>query len=288
MAQLALADMPKRLFACTPTRLGTWVDCPRRYRFAYVDRPTPPKAGPWAHLSLGNSVHLALREWWRLPAADRGPAAAARLLRHSWVGDGFRDDAQSAAWLEAAAGWVSDYAQHVDAGGEPAGLERTVALRTGGLAFSGRVDRIDVRGDEAVVVDYKTGRSQPSELDVRAQLPLAMYALATASTLRRRCLRVELHHLPSGTVAGWTHDDRSLARHLARAEGIGAEAAAAEGRAREGWTGDDVFPPRPSPACGWCEFRSSCPEGRSVSQAQSSWSLLGAEPAPRGSGLTVG
>ncbi|MBV9293834.1 MAG: recombinase RecB, partial [Frankiales bacterium] len=40
--------MPARLFSCTPSRLATWQDCPRRYRFTYVDRPAPPKGPPWA------------------------------------------------------------------------------------------------------------------------------------------------------------------------------------------------------------------------------------------------
>ena len=38
----------------------TFLDCPRRYRFQYLDRPTPAKGPPWAHNSLGASVHSAL------------------------------------------------------------------------------------------------------------------------------------------------------------------------------------------------------------------------------------
>ena len=56
----ALTRLPKRLVSATPTRLTTWLDCPRRYRFTYLDRPAPPKGPPWAHNSLDASVHLAL------------------------------------------------------------------------------------------------------------------------------------------------------------------------------------------------------------------------------------
>ena len=41
--QLGFEGMPERLFVCTPSKLTTYEDCPRRYRYAYVDRPTPPK-----------------------------------------------------------------------------------------------------------------------------------------------------------------------------------------------------------------------------------------------------
>src|SRR5437763_9172722 len=64
--QLGFDGMPRRLYPCTPTRLTTWLDCPRRYRMTYLDRPAPPKGPPWAHNSLGASVHNALAGWWRL------------------------------------------------------------------------------------------------------------------------------------------------------------------------------------------------------------------------------
>ena len=64
--QLGLAGMPRRLFACTPSRLTSWVDCPRRYRLTYLDRPRPPAGPPWAHNSYGAGLHNALAGWWRL------------------------------------------------------------------------------------------------------------------------------------------------------------------------------------------------------------------------------
>src|SRR3954468_19569236 len=87
--------MPTRLFVCTPTRLTTWLDCPRRYRFTYLDRPAPAKGPPWAHNSMGASVHTALANWYRLPAGERTAATAGRLVEEGWLSDGFRDEQQS-------------------------------------------------------------------------------------------------------------------------------------------------------------------------------------------------
>ena len=75
--QLGFDGMPERLFVCTPSKLGSFVDCPRRYRYSYVDRPTPPKGAPWAHNSLGASVHTALKNWYALPVDRRAPPADA-------------------------------------------------------------------------------------------------------------------------------------------------------------------------------------------------------------------
>ena len=74
--QLSFGGMPQRLYSCTPTRLTSWLDCPRRYRMSYLDRPVLSKGAPWAHNSVGASVHNALAAWWRLPLARRSPSVA--------------------------------------------------------------------------------------------------------------------------------------------------------------------------------------------------------------------
>ena len=93
-AQDGLFPEPTRLFTCTPSRLVAFEDCPRRYRFTYLDRPPPPKGPPWAHNSLGASVHTALRAWFDLPPDRRTPGAVDSLLRPTWVRDGYRDEEQ--------------------------------------------------------------------------------------------------------------------------------------------------------------------------------------------------
>ena len=260
---------PVRLFSCTPSRLGTWQDCPRRYRFTYLDRPAPPKGPPWAHNSVGAAVHSALAAWWDLPLERRTSTAAAALVRSKWINLGFRDDAQSLAWCERAAEMVARYVVGIDPEDVPVGIERTVGMATERLAFSGRIDRLDRRDDELVVVDYKTGRHVLSTDDTRGSLALALYALAAARTLRSRCVRVELHHLPTGEVHAWEHTEQTLARHLQRAHDLAEEIQAA----RE-------FPAQPGPMCGWCDFAAHCPEGRAAAAPKPAWAGLAEDLSP--------
>jgi RecB family exonuclease len=273
--QLGFDGMPQRLYTCTPSRLNTWLDCPRRYRMTYLDRPMPPKGPPWAHNSVGASVHNALAGWWRLPLEERTPEAAGRLLVRGWLTEGFRDEAQSAQWRERAREMTERYAAGLDPSDEPLGVERTVATRTDRIAVSGRIDRLDARGPELVVVDYKTGRHVLTSDDARGSLALAIYAVAASRVLRRPCRRVELHHLPSGEVAVWEHTEESLARHMRRAEQIAAEAAAADEAYRShGRADDELFPPRPGTLCGWCDFARHCPEGREAAPRKEPWAAL--------------
>jgi putative RecB family exonuclease len=271
MQQLGFDGMPTRLFSCTPSKLGSYADCPRRYRMTYLDRPALPKGMPWAHNSLGASVHNALRAWWDLPRDRRTVASAVRLLRSCWLTEGYRDPGQSAETLTRATGWVESYVEGLDPDDEPVGVERTVGTRTDTLAVSGRIDRLDERDGELVVVDYKTGRSTLSTDDARGSQALAIYALAAERTLRRPCRTVELHHLPTGTVHAFRHTDESLARQVRRAEDMAADIVAATARLAAGATADEAFPPNPSTRCSWCDYRRHCPEGQAASVAKDPW-----------------
>jgi len=231
--QLPLDGMPRRLYSCTPSRLNSWLDCRRRYRFTYLDRPQPSKGPGWAHNSVGASVHNALAAWWREPYERRTPLTAAILLTNGWITEGFKDADQSARWLDRARDLVSGYVATLDPADEPVGVERTVATRTGVIAVSGRIDRLDRRGDELVVVDYKTGRRPLSQDDARSSLALAIYAIAASKVMRAPARAVELHHLPTGEIVEWRHTEESLGRHLRRAEEIALEAAEADEHYRE-------------------------------------------------------
>jgi RecB family exonuclease len=286
-----LAGVPRRLFPCTPTRLATWSDCPRRYRFAYVERPAPPKGPPWAHNAFGSTVHNALRSWYELPEPDRRSAVVAELVDRAWVGEGYRDDAQQQAARARARAMVERYVSTQAPVGDPRGVERTVSFTTDRLAVSGRVDRVDERpsrtraeGTELVIVDYKTGRQELGVDDARGSAALALYVLGARRTFHADCTRVELHHLPSGTVSGWDHSEESLVRQVRRASAIADEAQAADeayvasARSVTGPGLEDVaeklYPPRPGAMCGWCDFVRHCPEGRAAARPRESWAAL--------------
>ncbi len=269
-AQLPLAGMPRRLLQAAPSRLATFLDCPRRYRFAYLDRPTPPKGPPWAHNSLGAAVHTALANWWKLPQHRRTVEGAGDLLDEAWLSDGYRDDAQRDAAQVRARAMVERYVTDIDPADEPLGVERTVALKTDHAALFGRVDRIDDRvGEGLVIVDYKTGRHVLTVDDARTSLALAVYAAAAERTLHKHCRRVELHHLPSGQVVSWEHTDQGLARHVRRADSIAAEIADLDERFHLGVSAaqaDAMYPAQVSALCGWCDFHRSCGPGSAVAR----------------------
>ncbi|MDX6279563.1 MAG: putative RecB family exonuclease [Kribbellaceae bacterium] len=281
----ALPGMPTKLFVATPTKLLNFADCKRKYRYTYLETPRPPKGPPWAHNTVGGIVHEVLAEFFgRWPASRRTPDEVVAKMRSSWRQEGFRDEQQALTWRERATEMVLGYLRDSDPYYEPLGVERTVAFTTERASLRGRVDRIDERpardgsgGTELVIVDYKTGRHPLTSTDARSSLAMALYVLGARRVLRRPSTRVELHHLPTNTVAAADHDDASLARHQLRAESIADDAAAAEARWHTGLTpaeADEYFPPEPSALCGWCDFARMCPQGRRVAPPRDPWAAL--------------
>lgn len=282
--QLPLTGAPRRLYPVSASKIGTWLDCPRAFWFRYVQKARVD--GRWAHLSMGNAIHAALKDWWEIPQEQRTPDRGADLVVQRWQTDGFRDREQSDRWRGIAAEMVRDYLHGVDPEVEPLSRERSLGARTSQITITTRIDRIDLIDDadgteSCVIIDYKTGKSVPTTDDVRGSLALAFYATAVQQSLRKPCTEVALHHIPSGTVVSWRHDQEALDRHVRRAEQIADEMRGAE----DTWAGrdadtdptaliDDVFPARPGALCGYCDFREMCSAGQAHVERREPWAGL--------------
>jgi putative RecB family exonuclease len=263
-----------RLYVASPSKLLAWLDCPRRYRMQYLDRPRPAARPQRAHTSVGVATHNALRDFWDLTPVERTPRAVEQLVRRSWIDVGFRDPAQSTQWRLRTTRRVTAYLGGIDRDRQPLGVERTVSMRTQTLAVTGRLDRLDDRDGELVVVDYKTGRAQLTEDDARTSLPMALYAVAVDAMFGRPCERVELHHLAAAETLAHVHTPTSLQRKVAEAESIASDLRRADADFAERGAQSPLFEPRVSPICPWCDFRAHCPEGQRFGPEKSDWAGL--------------
>ncbi|MDQ2853083.1 MAG: PD-(D/E)XK nuclease family protein [Actinomycetota bacterium] len=272
--QTEIAGLPPRLYSASPSRLTTWLDCPRAYRMRYLDRPSPPGRLQRAHTSVGLSVHNSLRDFWDLPMAARTPDGVRELIRTRWLPAGFKDADQSTRWRSRVTGEVLEYLRGIDRTTQPAGIERTVGMKTAVLAMMGRIDRLDDRNGDLVVVDYKTSRRGLSADDARTSLAMAFYATAVGRLFRRDCTRVELHHVPTGEVIAHEHTQASLQRKISEAESIARDLQKADASYRELGVESGAFTPRTSALCQWCDYRAHCPEGQAVGPEKNSWAAL--------------
>jgi RecB family exonuclease len=140
-------------------------------------------------------------------------------------------------------------------------VERRFEIEVGGHRLSGSIDRID-RADDGLgvrVVDYKTGKSEPSPADVAEDLQLAVYHLAVTRDPDLAALgpptQLQLRYLRTMRTydqpVSEDHAGATQRRVLETAERILAE----------------EFSPAVDANCRTCSFHRLCPlqpEGRQV------------------------
>lgn len=241
------------LFELNPSKLQCYIDCPRQYRFRYVDKRRERR--PSAPTALGLSVHKALRELYGSPAAERSVESLLRSLRLAWDATGYR----SAREAEDAYTRAEDMLRRYHAGADPA-KARVVALEskfsyarsTDGILVTGRVDRLDKDGDEYVIVDYKTGRFGEDDIALNESLPLSLYAIAVSATMGRDVHRIAIEHLSSGRRAETRRRPDRLVQDWTRITELAANMK------------DGGYPPIPGSRCRWCDYLVACPEGRAA------------------------
>lgn len=244
--------MSELMFFASPSKLGTWKQCPRRYRFRYIEKlPTIPR--PW--FAFGASVHAALKEIFNIRPENRSVELLEKFLETNWVRKGYASAEEEAEYRERAVGALRRYAAEEPdfaTAPRPKVLEFTVEAKIGDVVLMGKVDRIDDTPDGLVVIDYKTGRSRPPE-EARGDTAFTMYAMLVAHRFKRAPKALEWRYVETG--------DRVVTQREPEAfERVRAEVLAEVARIRE----EVEFPPSPGPGCVFCDYLDRCPEGRAA------------------------
>ena len=234
----------------SPSAADSYDTCPREYVFSRILRVDE---GGSVYQELGSLLH---RVWERAEAkamasgedhSDLGTAL--EILDEEFDGTVFGGDAWAAAWKARAVEITERLYGNWPGGGPAEALEERVTAEIEGVAWSGRIDRVERRPGGRWIIDYKTGTSVPSVPEGERSLQLGFYVLAAGS--------------PDDPVAGaelWfparrTKSVTTRAFDLVNLDGVqDAMAAAQRGIFSEDWT------PRPGPACDRCPVRSVCPE----------------------------
>ena len=230
--------------------------CPRRYRYAYVDRLPQDRDVPipWR---IGSAVHAALEAAYRSKqeVPDRplvgGLPTALVALRSSW--DRLDLPYDDGRYREAGRQVERTLREDVLEVDEIVGVE--LPLRTSlatGLRIAGFLDLL-LRRDATTleIVDHKVTARRTSSSEVAADLQLNLYgSLVRATWPDTTTLRATLHY-PTGP---------DLVSSMLTDEGMAAARAQVERTALQAST-DTTFVPRPAAHCDHCPWRPRCPAG---------------------------
>ncbi len=248
------------------SRLSTFENCPRQYRYRYIERLPRPWTGVEAH--AGAAVHAALERLYaekmrtgRTPsledldhdlreAWEKVPTQALRIVRRGF-------DAED--YLRLARHCLETYYRrhHPFDADETLDVEARVEITLGQdppARMVGFMDRLARAPDGAWEIhDYKTSGSLPREQDLDRDRQLSLYELALRRTLPARAVvRQVWHYLTFDRRYVRTRPARGLAQ-VARQVEAAVQRVLAE----------RSYPARTGVLCHWCDYSEHCPEGRS-------------------------
>ena len=245
------------------SRLSTYENCPRQYRYRYIDKLKVTDLGVEAH--LGRAVHAALEELHRV---QMGGVVASLEQVVAWF---------EVAWQERGGANLRvvrrgfDEADYQRLGGHivaryydrfhPFDQEETVAVeqKVDILLDAGRdihligyIDRLSrSAGGEWTIHDYKTSGSPPYRRGIDRDRQLTLYEIGLrAAQPGRPKVKQQWHYLTFEKI-------ETRRRTAAYRDRVTSETIELVRRVRA----ETTFQARPTVLCHWCDFREHCPEG---------------------------
>jgi putative RecB family exonuclease len=246
--------LPKSL---SPSRLGDFQACPRRYQYASVERIAQPATYATAK---GRFVHFILEGLFRLEPAERSaeraralvPEAIEAVLTSDVREELAMDEAMLARMLREADEIIGNYFSMEDPSAvAPEGVELRLGVTVDGVPLFGILDRLDREGDELVIVDYKTGALPNRDYDARTFANTEIYAALCAAKLGETPSKIRLLYVAHGQAVERPVTEVSLSARRRSAR------AAWDQIGRYYDAGD--FPAKPSVnTCRFCAYKDRC------------------------------
>lgn len=201
----------------SPSKITTYLACPVKYKWTYVDA-----RGKWylrskSYYSFGSTLHRVLERFH--DAGDSGVQTTEEVMAaydESWIDAGY----SSAEEMAEAYGEGRDILErHVQqAAAKPSEaktlfVERQLRKDLGEFALIGRVDRVDEYPDGTLeVVDYKSGREGVSEEEVASDIAMTSYMLLLKHKFPDRPVRARIIALRTGISAAASLSEEELVR----------------------------------------------------------------------------
>lgn len=212
----------------TPSKITTYLACPTKYFWTFVD-----DRGHWyrrerSTYSFGTSLHAALETFHAdenrgLPTVDQAIA----VLEENWVSAGYSSQEEMMEAFGQGEDIIERYLEEVKAlpmTGRTLFVEKTLHHDFKNWRLTGRVDRLSENEDGSLeIIDYKTGRDQVEADDVRFDIAMACYDLLVRRAYPNRVVRTSLWALRSGVKATYEYTPSEIEGFEVAIERLGDE-----------------------------------------------------------------
>lgn len=212
----------------SPSKITTYLACPSKYRWTYVD-----ERGRWflrskSYFSFGTTLHKVLQRFH--DSGDTGVETveqAVAAVEESWIDAGYR----SAQEMQEARGEgksiVAAYVEQATlapTGAKTIMVEKQLRVEFDDFVLIGRLDRVDEWPDGTLeIIDYKSGRDHVTDEEVESDLAMACYQLMLHTLYPDRPIRASILALRSNTKGTWAMSDVEMEQFRTDLVGLGIE-----------------------------------------------------------------
>jgi len=238
----------------SPTKITTYLACPVKYKWTYIDA-----RGRWylrskSYYSFGTSLHKVLERFHDSgDAGVRTTEEAVAALEESWIDAGYRSADEAAEALGEGREIVARYVEErlkAERQAKTLFTERQMRHDLGEFALIGRLDRLDEHEDGTLeIVDYKSGRSEVDPEEVRTDIAMTCYGLLVKRKYPDRPVVASIVAVRTGATGTASWSDEELDGFERDLRQLGAEI-----------LGEDYPELRPvfKPLCPHCDFLPLC------------------------------
>ena len=252
----------------------TFVQCPRKYQYKYVDKIKEKEFESSPDLILGHSVHAALELLYNQINIFKIPSKDELLMKFKDQRDSEIIEATKEKPLEMK--WEQTLEDYIRRGIHYLGNyydkyspfawisiiateNQMVFTLDDQKQFRGIVDRLDKEGDYFVINDYKTNKNLPPESKEEYIDQLTLYGLGVQQNYAKyfKNLKARLHYLHFDVTDEWEITDERLATVTKKYSAIINDI---EDKKFHYNMGDKkIFEPKENNFCKYCEYYSLCP-----------------------------
>jgi RecB family exonuclease len=212
----------------SPSKITTYLACPVKYRWTYVD-----DRGKWylrskSYYSFGSTLHRVLERFH--DQGDTGVTTTEEVMaayEESWIDAGFSSAEEMAEAFGEGKQILERHVQEAAARPRTAKtifVERQFRHDLGEFALIGRVDRVDEHEDGSLeIIDYKSGRESVDQEDVSGDIAMACYQLLLRRKFPDKKVSATIIALRTGSQATASMTDEELAEFENDVKTLGGE-----------------------------------------------------------------
>lgn len=252
----------------------TFLQCPRKYQYKYVDKIQEKEFESSPDLILGHSVHAALERLYnqinvfKIPSKDE-LLAKFKEQRDTEIAEATKEKELQLKWeqtledyirrgIHYLANYYDKYSpfENISVVATEASIVFELDDQT---KFRGFIDRLDKEWENFVINDYKTNKNLPPESKEEYREQLTLYGLGVQQNYAKYFgkLKARLHYLHFDVMDEWEITDELLAtvtkKYVDTIKDIEAKKFAYNMGDRK------CFEPKENTFCRYCEYYSLCP-----------------------------